>query len=176
MSEFDYIILAILAISSLISLWRGFIREAFSLALWILAFWVSWTFFKDVEPYLLEYLDSPTLRMGAAFGILMIATLIVGGIVNFLLIQLVEKTGMSGTDRFIGMAFGLARGALLVSVLVLLAGLTTLPQESWWTSSTLVPYFQELAYWLRDMLPPDMAERFKYALMLDTNTVVLESV
>lgn len=165
MTELDYIFLAILLISSLISLWRGFIREAFSLALWILAFWVSWTFFKEVEPLLVDYMESPTLRMGAAFGILMIATLVVGGIVNFLLIQLVEKTGMTGTDRVIGMVFGLARGALLIAVLVLLAGLTTLPQESWWKASQLAPYFQELAYWLRDLLPPEMAERFKYAML-----------
>lgn len=164
MTEFDYIILAIIIISSLIGLWRGFIREAFSLALWILAFWVAWTFFKELDPHLIQWIESPTLRMGASFGILMISTLIVGGIVNFLLIQLVEKTGMTGTDRIMGMVFGAARGALLVAVVFLLAGLTTLPQETWWKASVLAPYLQELAYWIRDMLPPEMAERFQYAL------------
>jgi membrane protein required for colicin V production len=70
---------------------------------------------------------------------------------------------MSGTDRFIGMIFGAARGVLLVAVLVLLAGLTALPQESWWEESRMLPYFEELALWLRDLLPEDLAGYFRYA-------------
>ena len=61
------------------------------------------------------------------------------------------------------MIFGAARGVLLVAILVLLAGLTTFPQESWWQDSRMVPYFQELAFWLRDLLPEDLAEYFRYA-------------
>ena len=92
----------------------------------------------------------------------MIVTLTVGGLVNYLIIQLVERTGMSGTDRLIGMVFGVARGVLLVAVLVLLAGLTPMPGESWWVESSLAPYFTELALWLRDLLPPEMADSFRY--------------
>lgn len=158
----DYVLIAIIAVSALISLARGFVREAFSLAIWILAFWISWSFFRDLEPHFGSIIDSPTVRLGLAFGLLMLATLVVGGMVNYLLIQLIERTGMSGTDRFIGMVFGAARGVLLVAVLVLLAGLTTFPQESWWSESRMVPYFEELAYWLRDLLPEDMAEYFRY--------------
>lgn len=158
----DYVLIGIIAVSALISLARGFVREAFSLAVWILAFWISWSFFRDLSLHLQDMIESPTLRLGAAFGLLMVATLVVGGLVNYLLIQLVERTGMSGTDRFIGMVFGGARGVLLICVLVLLAGLTPLPQESWWNASQLVPYFEELAFWLRDLLPPDMADYFRY--------------
>jgi len=60
------------------------------------------------------------------------------------------------------MVFGAARGILLVAVLVLLAGLTPLPNESWWLKSTLVGYFQELSFWLLDLLPPEFADRFRY--------------
>lgn len=159
----DYLIVGIVALSALISLMRGFVREAFSLAIWILAFWVSWSFFRELEPLLSHWVGSPTARLGIAFGALMIATLILGGLVNFLLIQLVQISGMSGTDRMLGSIFGLARGVLLVAILVLLAGLTPLPQEGWWRESTLVAYFQELAYWLKDLLPADLADRFRYA-------------
>jgi membrane protein required for colicin V production len=92
----------------------------------------------------------------------MIAALLIGGMVNYLLIQLIENTGMSGTDRFIGMIFGVARGVLVISVLVLLSGLTTLPKEAFWTESQLIPYFQEIAFWLRDLLPQEYAEYFRY--------------
>lgn len=163
MAWLDIFILAIVAVSALISLVRGFVREAFSLAVWVLAFWVGWSFFRDLEVPLRDYIGSPTARLGIAFAALMIATLVVGGLVNFLIIQLVERTGMSGTDRFIGMVFGLARGVLLVAALVLLAGLTPLPGENWWVESTLVGYFEELAYWLRDLMPPEIGDRFRYA-------------
>ncbi len=162
MAWLDLLILGIVLLSAVISLVRGFVREAFSLAIWVLAFWVGWNFFRDLEVPLRAWIDSPTARLGIAFAALMIATLIVGGLVNFLLIQLVERTGMSGTDRLIGMVFGAARGILLVAVLVLLAGLTPLPEEGFWFDSVLVGYFEELALWLRDLLPPEFAERFRY--------------
>ena len=162
MAWLDILILGIILLSALISLVRGFVREAFSLAVWVLAFWVSWSFFRDLEVPLQAWIESPTVRLGVAFAALMIATLVVGGLVNFLIIQLVERTGMSGTDRLIGMVFGAARGVLLVAVLVLLAGLTPMPEEDWWLHSTLVGYFQELAYWLRDLLPPEFADHFRY--------------
>jgi membrane protein required for colicin V production len=158
----DIVILAIILLSALISLVRGFVREAFSLAVWVLAFWVSWSFFRDLEVPLQAWIESPTVRLGVAFAALMIATLVVGGLVNFLIIQLVERSGMSGSDRLIGMVFGAARGVLLVAVLVLLAGLTPMPEEDWWLESGLVGYFQELSYWLRDLLPPEFADHFRY--------------
>jgi len=158
----DIAIIGVVALSAVISLVRGFVREAFSLAVWVLAFWVSWSFFRDLEVPLRAWIDSPTARLGIAFAVLMIATLTVGGLVNYLIIQLVERTGLSGTDRLIGMVFGTARGVLLVAVLVLLAGLTPLPSETWWFESSLIGYFEELALWLRDLLPPEMADRFRY--------------
>lgn len=163
MTWFDYLIIGVVAVSTLISLWRGFLREAFSLAVWVLAFWVGWTFFRELAPQLSPWIDTPSVRLGLAFVALMIVALVVGGLVNVLLIQLVERTGLSGTDRTIGMVFGAARGVLLIAVLVLLAGLTPITEDPWWRSSVLVPYFEELALWLRDLLPGDIADRFNYA-------------
>ena len=162
MAWLDIVIVVVILVSALISLARGFVREAFSLAIWVLAFWVSWSFFRDLEVPLRDWIGSPTARLGIAFALLMIVTLTVGGLINFLIIQLVERTGMSGTDRLVGMVFGAARGVLLVAVLVLLAGLTPLPGEGWWLESTMVGYFEEMALWLRDLLPPEMADRFRY--------------
>lgn len=162
MAWLDIVIVGIVAVSALISLVRGFVREAFSLAVWVLAFWVSWSFFRDLEVPLRDWIGSPTARLGIAFAVLMIVTLTLGGLVNYLIIQLVERTGMSGTDRLIGMVFGAARGILLIAVLVLLAGLTSLPSETWWFESSMIGYFEELAYWLRDLLPPELANRFRY--------------
>lgn len=158
----DYVIIGIIALSALISLVRGFMREALSLAVWVAAFWIAWTFFRELADHL-TWLSLPSVRLGAALAMLFIATLIVGGMVNFLVGQLVEKTGLSGTDRLIGMLFGAARGILLVTLLILLAGLTPLPEDPWWKSSQLIGYFQELAIWLKSLLPADLSEKFRFA-------------
>ncbi|MGD2081712.1 MAG: CvpA family protein [Chromatiales bacterium] len=158
----DYLIIGIIGLSALISLVRGFMREAFSLAAWIAAFWIGWAFFRELAVRLEPWIAVPSIRLGAAFLILMVATLIVGAVVGYLVCQLVDRTGISGTDRLIGMFFGAARGALLVGILVLLAGLTAFPTDPWWRASHLIPAFQDLALWLRDWLPPDMAARFSY--------------
>lgn len=159
----DYVLLSIVAVSALISLVRGFVREAFSLAVWVLAFWVSWQFFRDLALQFIPWIGSPSVRLGVAFAVLMMVTLLLGGMLNYILIQLIERTGMSGTDRFVGMFFGIARGILANTVLVLLAGLTVMPQEAWWQASQLMPYFVTLAAWLQTWLPDDIALYFQYA-------------
>jgi len=158
----DFVILGIILVSALISLIRGFVREAFSLAVWLLAFWVSWTFFRDLSVRMESLITTPSVRLGVAFVILMILSLTVGGLLNYLVIRLINSTGLSGSDRFIGMIFGIARGVLFMAILVLLAGLTPLPQDPWWQHSVLIPYFQELALWLKDLLPPEVADKFQF--------------
>lgn len=157
----DFVILGIIGLSALISLIRGFVREAFSLAAWILAFWVAWNFFRDVAVHL-NWFTVPSVRLGASFLILFIATLMLGALINFLVGRLFDKTGLSGTDRLIGVLFGAARGVLLVAILVLLAGLTPFPNDPWWRESQLIVYFQELAAWLKALLPADMGEKFNF--------------
>ena len=163
MNWVDFVLLGIIFVSLSISLVRGFVREAFSLAAWIIAFWVGWTFFRELAVHFEPWVSVPSLRLGLAFATLLLVTLILGAMVNFLVSQLVEKTGLTGTDRLLGLFFGVARGALLVAILVLLAGLTPLPNDPWWQESRLIPYFQELAVWLRGFLPVDVAEMFNYS-------------
>ncbi len=158
----DYVIIGIIVLSALISLVRGFVREALSLVTWVLAFWVAWTFFRELAVVLEPWIATHSVRLGIAFAGLVTATLIVGGIINYLIGQLVEKTGLSGTDRLIGVVFGGARGVVLVAILVLLAGLTPMPEDSWWKQSVLIPYFQDIAIWLKQFLPPDIAAKFRY--------------
>ncbi len=162
MNWVDYSILAILAISTLISVWRGFTREALSLAGWIIAAWVALTFADDLSILLEPHIDAPSMRLLIAFAILFLLTLLVAGIVNFLVVQLIYKTGLSGTDRVLGIFFGLARGALVVGVLVLIGGLTPMPQDPWWGESQFLHYFQDIALWIRQYLPDDIAENIEY--------------
>ena len=138
----DWLIVAILVISSLISLKRGFVKEALSLAIWVFAFIVASGFSPMLAPLLAPYLEVPSLRQMAAFALLFVSTLIVGGGVNYLLSTLIQATGLSGTDRVLGVVFGLVRGAMIIMVVVIyLPKLVVVDQDLWWQQSTLIPHF-----------------------------------
>jgi len=158
----DILIIAIIAVSAIISLIRGFVQEALSLATWIAAFALAWFFFRPLAVQFEPWIDVPSLRLGVAYGVILLGVLLVGAIINHFMKTLVESTGLSGTDRLIGIFFGVARGAVVVAILVLLGGLTPLPQDSWWVDSRLIPYFQEMAVWLKGYLPADIAANFSY--------------
>ncbi|MBP8171100.1 MAG: CvpA family protein [Pseudomonas sp.] len=148
----DWAIIAIIAVSSLISLKRGFVKEALSLVTWIIAGVVAWLFGGALSQHLTEFIDMPSARVIAGCAILFVATLLVGALVNFLISELVRVTGLSGTDRFLGMVFGGARGALLVVVLTGLLSLAPVQQDPWWQQSSLLPHFLMVADWSKNLI------------------------
>ena len=77
--------------------------------------------------------------------------------------MIVDKTGMTGTDRVLGMVFGAARGVVITALLVLAAGMTPLPQDPWWRQSALVPQFERLAVTIRETLPPEIATQLDFS-------------
>ena len=158
----DYAVLGIVGISGVISLMRGFIREALSLAGWIAAFWVALAFSGVVARWLEGYVSVPSVRVGIAFAGIFFGVLLLGGIVLRLAGLVVEKTGMSGTDRTLGIVFGVLRGIVITALLVLLAGLTSLPRDPWWSRSVLLPHLVELANEIRAFLPPDVQEQIRF--------------
>jgi len=162
MNWVDFLILGVLGVSVVISLWRGFTREALSLAGWVLAVWVALGFSDNLERLLRSSIDTPSLRLIVAFAVLFFLTLLVAALINYLAVQLIKKTGLSGTDRVIGILFGFARGCVIVTVLVVLAGMTTLPHDPWWRQSMLLHYFQDLALWVRQWLPIELAKSIRF--------------
>ncbi|MFO7602870.1 MAG: CvpA family protein [Gammaproteobacteria bacterium] len=162
MAWIDVAIIVVILISVLISLLRGFVKEAMSLTGWVLSFWVALTFAGGFSRFLKELVQDPTLRLLTAFVILFVLTLILSVVANFFASQLVKRTGLSGMDRFIGVLFGFLRGVVLVAALTLLASLTTLPQSPWWQASVLLEQFQILAIWLKALLPSDIAGHFVF--------------
>ncbi len=158
----DYTIMGLILISSVIGLLRGLIREAFSLVIWVVAIWVGLTFSREFSGFLEGMISYPSARIAAAFAVLFFITLILGALISYLLGELVRKTGLTGSDRFAGMIFGIARGLVVVAIIIMLAGLTPLPKDSWWKESVLIPPFQALAVWLREHIPSGMASYVNY--------------
>ncbi|HGG59504.1 MAG TPA: CvpA family protein [Gammaproteobacteria bacterium] len=156
----DIVVLGIIVLSVIIGLFRGLIREALSLATWVLAIWAGLTFADTVAGLLPFNLGSQTIQSVVAFAIIFVVILIAGSIINYLAGRLIDSTGLSGTDRMLGLVFGVLRGGLLIAILVLLASLTNMPNEQWWRDSLTLPYFHDIADWLKDYLPPALAEKF----------------
>lgn len=101
MNWIDYCILGIIALSTLISLVRGFVKEAISLAVWFAAFFIASHFYADLAAHLTNFSD-PMIRSAVAIAILFVVTLILGGLLNYVVGQMVQYTGLSGTDRALG--------------------------------------------------------------------------
>jgi membrane protein required for colicin V production len=148
----DWAIVGVVAISALISLKRGFVKEALSLLIWLAATAVAINFYETVSEWLVNLIDVVSLRLVAAWVGLFIVTLITGSIVSYLVSKLVEATGLSGTDRLFGVLFGVVRGLIVVLVLLILAP-QVLPvhQDQWWIESLFIPHFLEFESWARSL-------------------------
>lgn len=147
----DWVVVAIIVVSALLSLRRGFVKEALSLVTWVAAFIVARVFTDNLSVLLADYIDTPSARVIAAFAILFVLTLIIGALINRLIGLIIEATGLSSTDRLLGMVFGVARGGLLVVVIVALLGMTPVIQDRWWKESELIPHFALMEGWTRNL-------------------------
>jgi membrane protein required for colicin V production len=152
MNWIDYAILCVILLSAVISIIRGFVKEAISLAIWFSAFFIASQFYADLATYLTKF-DDLMIRNGVAIAILFVSTLVIGGLVNYLISQLVQFTGLTGTDRALGLVFGALRGVLIVSaVLFFLDTFTPVSASTWWETSVLIPEFSLIIEWFFEYL------------------------
>jgi membrane protein required for colicin V production len=157
----DFVILGLIAFSGIVSIFRGFVREILALITWAVAVWVAWHFGAVLCLILEPYVQSKVGRYLLAYGGLFVLTMIIGGLVNYLFSQLVDKSGLGATDRTLGLLFGLLRGILIISVMLLVMQLTPVIKEPWWHQSRLVPLFVPIEAWLKDLLPKEQRSNFE---------------
>ena len=148
----DWVIIVVLAVSTLLSLWRGFVREALSLAGWVAAFLVANLFVDQMASLLAGTIDNITGRYVAAYAILFVATLIMATFATYVAGQLVKATGLSVLDRLLGTVFGFARGIIIILVCVfVLRQLVPPPDLLWLDQSALMPHVDMLGQWARQL-------------------------
>lgn len=162
MNAADYALLTILAVSMGIGLWRGFVVEVLSLTAWIAAFWMTIAFGSTVSAWF-GGIESPSARFFLGHAAVFLAVLLAGSAITWLIGRAIAETGLSATDRVLGLGFGLARGVVLACVVVLLLGFTPAPQDAWWRQSRLLPEAERGAAWMATFLPPAAAAEIDFS-------------
>jgi membrane protein required for colicin V production len=163
MVTLDYIVIAIVLVSAIVGLIQGFLREVCSLIAWVLAIWLAWKFAPVLAPKLGGALkEQPVYGLWVARAILFTAVLVVGAIIGSIVNYFVRLSIFSGLDRLLGFVLGVARGLVIVGVVVILAQALRFDDEAWWKKSRVVAGFTPVADLLRalagDRLPVRQAD------------------
>ncbi|MBB5018792.1 membrane protein required for colicin V production [Chitinivorax tropicus] len=162
MTPFDYGVLLIVGFSVLLSVMRGLLRELMALASWVIAFFVARNYTTEITPLLPASIPSEELKLLAGFLALFLGSLLIMTLLTIALSEVIKVVGLSGVDRILGALFGLVRGCFIVVVLVLLAGLTSLPREPMWKNAMFSPVFEAVALVVKPWLPDGLAKHIKY--------------
>ena len=139
MTQVDVLILTVIAISSAFGVWRGFIKEVLSLLSWIAALLVSRVYSESLASMLGNLIDNPSVRYVTAFSVLFVFTIMLGSALNHFMSKLSVVTGLKALDRLLGAGFGVARGTVIVLVVLFISNVFVSGSE-WWQQSTLIPY------------------------------------
>lgn len=162
MSGLDLFALAVMAGSTALGLLRGLVKEASSLATWILAFVGARLFGPLVAP-LLPGMENPALSHALALALVFIVVLIGGALMGSLLSGIMRLIGLGSYDRLLGVLFGLLRGGIALLAFTVIAGLTALPQTQTWKTAWSRAPLERAAYWVIPWLPRDVAALIKYS-------------
>lgn len=160
MTGFDYAFLGLATLSGLLGLWRGLLSEVFALVGWLVALATAWYGATPASGFL--PIASESMRWLAAFALIFISVLILLALIRMFLKSLLEAVGMTAVDRLLGGGFGLLRALILACLLVLGAGLTSLPKEVWWRESLFAPPLETVVIAGKPWLPEVIAKRIKY--------------
>ncbi len=152
----DFIIIGLILLSVIISLSRGFIREAMSLTTWLIAAYFAFTLSSNLGEKLSGVIHSSSIRMIVSFLAIFLAIVIVGAILSFFIGKLISISGLGIIDKLLGVLFGAARGVLLVALVLLMIQGSALVDRDWWKSSQIIPQFKPITTAMEDFFPKEV--------------------
>jgi membrane protein required for colicin V production len=174
MTIIDYLLLAMIALSAVMGLFRGFIAEAFSLLGWIVGAWAAWRFGFQVAEWLPDFFGYRTAQVWVARGAILVGVLILTGVANAIVSFVMGRTGLDGTDRVVGLIFGLGRGIVLTGITVSVLEFAGFQESSWWRESTLIPYAEPIVDSLRDIADKGLELLQDGASRMDASSFAIE--
>lgn len=162
MTAFDYVVLSIFLVSIILSIFRGFVRESLAIAGWVVAFIVASAYTSFFEQFLPIEIAGETLRFFITFVLTFLAVLLVTALITMLLTAFIKGIGLGFIDRFLGSIFGFLRALIIVTLLVLIAGLTTIPNQIFWQQAVLSKPLESIALQVLPWLPNDVSKHINY--------------
>ena len=162
MTLFDYLTIFVLIASIIISTMRGVVREVLSLASWVAAFLAANAYGETLAQWLPVAIPGALTRLIIAFVVLFIGTRLLMGLLILAAEALIRAGGLSFVDRGLGSLFGLARGMLIVLTVVLLCGMTAIPQQPFWKDALLSPLAESAARTIKPFLPGEFARHVQF--------------
>jgi membrane protein required for colicin V production len=163
MTTFDWLVVFVIALSTLLAFFRGVVRELIAVIAWVLGVIGAIVFSPALGAMLPDIPEYPAVPYIVAFALIIIAALLAGALIAWPLSTAIRAAGLGFVDRFLGSIFGLVRGAAFVLAFVLVAGLTPLPRTTWWQGSALVPALIAGVMALRPWLPAALIARLNYS-------------
>ena len=142
-----------IGLSMVTGLFRGFIKELVALCAWVLAIWLALVYSPTLDPTFQPYIHDKTARLVVAFICILLSTILVGGLVNTILSFILRRSGLSGSDRILGMGFGIGRGVFIVALMMLVVKVTHAPRDDYAQQSHLYAKFDPLVNWLYGYTP-----------------------
>jgi len=154
MGGFDWIIAAVLLVSILVGVFRGFIKESLSLISWILAIWLAFNFCSQAGEFLNQYINiPPQFREWAGFALVFISALFIFSIITYVITKIFVRGPIKGVDRVLGIGFGALRGVAIVVALLVVAKGFDLESSDWWQNSKHVDKFEPLIKVAEELFP-----------------------
>jgi membrane protein required for colicin V production len=162
---FDLIVGGIVILSTLLALSRGAVREALGLATWIGAIVAAVYAFEPVRPLLLEALGNELLTDAATLAVVFFVPFFALRLVSGMIARAVSASALGPIDKFLGLGFGFARGALIVCGGYLVASVIVAREQhpEWVQTAMLKPQVEQGADWLATLLPPGILDASKEA-------------
>jgi len=138
------------------------VREVLALSAWVVAFLAANVLAGEIAPWLPDAIPTEEFRLLAGFMVIFVVVLIAMSVLAILVSKLVKSAGLGLEDRLLGSVFGLARGLLVVMVVVLLAGLTSLPRQAVWRNAVLSDPLVAIVGYFKAWMPAELAQRITY--------------
>jgi membrane protein required for colicin V production len=149
----DLIFIVIIGLSSITGLFRGFIKEFIALGIWILGIWAGYNYSQSLNPWLQPYIQDQSIRTIIAFVVILLGVLIGGGIFNALLGLFLRGSGLGAMDKVLGACFGFARGVFILSLVLSILSMTSLPYQSYLSGSSVYPQLLPVVNWVSGYIP-----------------------
>ena len=162
MNWLDILLAVVLLFSFAGALWNGITREVIRIAALLAGIFGGMWWYSDLTPHITPYLHDEAVASFAAFGMIVVGSLIAGGVMAWLLAKILHWSGLRWFDRLLGGAFGLVRGLILATAVVLavVAFAPTKASSETVAESRIAPLVLHSARWTAALAPEDLRASF----------------